>query len=466
MKQVVQLLDQVNEPLGFLLLTLLVLCAVWFSVRLRFAQFRLMPEMLGLLFESNKSGGTISSFQAFVVSLASRVGTGNLAGVATAIAVGGPGAIFWMWVMALLGSANALVESSLAQLFKCRLSDSPAKKNDFIGGPAYYISKGLGSRAFACVFAVSIIICFGFANNMVQANTITLAFTRAFSFSPLLMAVILTILSLATVLGGIRRIARVSSVIVPFMALAYVGVTVYIMVVNYHAIPDVLMLIVKNALGMEQFAGGTFGGMVVMGFKRGLFSNEAGEGSAPNAAATATTTHPVKQGLIQSLGVFTDTLLVCTCTAFIILSSGIFADGENGIELTQQALSVHVGAVGETIIAVCIFFFAFSSIIGNYYYGECNLHFLMPGKYPRLVYGVISGGILVFLGSMVALELVWGIVDFCMAIMASCNIVAILLLGKYVVRLLRDYESQRKAGKDPVYTSDTIPEISHLTECW
>lgn len=459
-ERVVRILNVVNEPLGFVLLAMLVICAVWFSIQTRFAQFRLMPEMFRLLFENTNNKKKISPFQAFAVGLASRVGTGNLAGVATAIAVGGPGSVFWMWLMALLGGATALVESSLGQLYKTK------HPTGFVGGPAYYIYKGIGCRLYASVFAVTIIICFGFANNMVQANTITLAFTRAFSMPPIIMAGILTVLSLAIVLGGIHRIAKVSSVIVPLMAIAYVGMTLVIMILNYDRIPDFFLLVLRHAFGFEQFAGGTFGGMIVIGFKRGLFSNEAGEGSAPNAAATADTTHPIKQGLIESLGVFADTILVCSCTAFIILSSGIYDCGVNGIELTQLSLSAYVGDVGKTIIAVCIMFFAFSSILGNYYYGECNLHFLLPGKWPRFIYGLISGGILVFIGSIVALEVVWGIVDFCMVVMSVCNIVAILILGKYVIKMLADYEQQRREGLNPHYHKETIPEIKSQTECW
>lgn len=414
---------------------------------------------------SRSSRGTrrISSFQAFMVSLASRVGTGNLAGVATAIVVGGPGAIFWMWVMALIGSVNTFIECTLAQLFKSRGKDS------FIGGPAWYITKGLHKRWFACIFAVAIIAQFGLTNNMVQANTISSAFGEAFHIPPVLMAIALCVLSLAVVFGGIQRISKVCSYIVPFMALAYLGIALWIVVTNITAIPKVLGIIVGSAFGFRQAAGGAVGMAILMGFKRGIFSNEAGEGSAPNAAATADISHPVKQGLIQTLGVFTDTLVVCTCTALIILCSGLYDSGANGIELTQAALSHHIGPAGKFIVAICIFFFAFSSVIGNYYYGECNITFLCNGwKHSgkaifayRLVLGV-----LIFVGSLMTIELVWALVDFCMVIMTVCNLIAILLLGRWAIRLLDDYRSQRKAGRDPVYHSSTIPEISGETECW
>jgi len=460
-EKLVHILDIINVPLGYVLITLLIAGAVWFSVRTRFVQFRLLPEMLRQLFESNTmaDGRHISSFKAFTVSLGTRVGTGNLAGVATAIAIGGPGAIFWMWVMALVGAANAFVESTLAQLFK-----QPSEQG-FIGGPAYYIWKGLHNRWFASLFAVCMILDFGLTNNMVQSNTISLAFTEAFHVSPMVMAVLITALSLLVVFGGIKRIANVCSVVVPFMALAYLGVTIFVIIRCWSQIPDMIMLILRSAMGLEQAAGGTFGTMVLIGFKRGLFSNEAGEGSAPNVAATAVTSHPAKQGLIQTLGVFTDTLVVCTCTALIILCSGLYDSGANGIELTQLALSTHIGAAGKSVIGICILFFAFSSIIGNYYYGECNLMFLFKSKKVLLAYRIVLG-ILVFLGAVTTLEVVWGLCDLCMALLSIVNITAIVLLGKYAFRCLDDYVKQKKEGKDPVYRKSVNPEIADETPCW
>ena len=369
-----EFLNTLNEPLGGLMVAILSITGIWFTFRTRGVQFRMFGEMLRLLFnstdnDSHKDNGThkrVSSFEAFAVSLASRV--------ATAIVIGGPGAIFWMWVMALIGSVNTFVECTLAQLFKTHGEDS------FIGGPAYYIMKGLHKHWFACIFAIASIGQFGLTNNMVQANTISSAFTQAFGFSPQIMAIALTSITIAVVFGGIQRIAKVCSVIVPIMALGYLAIAIWIIITNITMIPSVLSLIVKSAFGLDQAVGGTIGAAITMGFKRGIFSNEAGEGSAPNAAATANVSHPVKQGLIQTLGVFTDTLIVCSCTAFIILCSGLYNCGQNGIELTQVALSSHIGEVGKTIIAIAILFFAFSSVIGNYYYGECNVAFLCNGK--------------------------------------------------------------------------------------
>ena len=461
-KVMVDWLNAINEPCGLLLVVLLAICGVWFTVRTRGVQFRMLGEMIRLVFQSTGKPGEgrhISSFQAFNVSLATRIGTGNLAGVATAIAIGGPGAIFWMWVMAIIGSANAFVESTLAQLYKIR------GKSAFIGGPAYYINKGIKKRWFAVIFAVAIIMDFGLTNNMVQSNTISLAFTQAFGVSSMWMSMVLTSLTLLVIFGGIHRIARVSTVVVPLMAIVYLVVTVAVIVMRFDRIPDVIMLIIDNAFGMGQAIGGGVGTAIIMGFKRGLFSNEAGEGSAPNAAAVATVSHPVKQGLIQALGVFTDTLLVCTCTAFIILCSGLFDSGANGIELTQLSLTNEIGAIGSPLIAVLIFFFAFSSIIGNYYYGECNLYFMTRSRKVLFVFRVLVG-VLVLVRALSTLDLAWALVDFFMVVMTVCNLIAILLLGKYAVRCFEDYRRQRREGKDPVYHASSIPEIADDTECW
>ena len=325
-----RVLTIMNDALWtYLLIGMLIVCAVWFTWRSRFVQFRMLGEMFHLLNEStNKHDGAhhISSFQAFAVGVATRVGTGNLAGVATAIAIGGPGSVFWMWLLALLGSATAFVESTLAQLFKLRSKDS------FIGGPAYYIQQGLHKPWMAKLFAVLITVTFGLSYNSIQSNTICGAMEHAFGFNPLWVGVVLVILSLFVVFGGIHRIARVSSVLVPIMAIGYLALALVVILMNIQLIPDVFRLIFEDAFGAAQVAGGGIGATMMNGIKRGLFSNEAGEGSAPNVAATASTSHPVKQGLIQALGVFTDTLVVCSCTAFIILFSGIdTTSGINGI---------------------------------------------------------------------------------------------------------------------------------------
>ena len=311
----------------------------------------------GSLSDKDKNHKHISSFQAFAVSVATRVGTGNLAGVATAIAIGGPGAVFWMWVIALIGSATAFIESTLGQLYKQRHKDS------FVGGPAYYIEKGLHCKWMAYLFAVLITITFGLSYNSIQSNTICGAMQEAFGWNPLIVGGILSVVALIIIFGGLHRIANVSAVLVPLMAIGYFILVVVIMIMNIQLIPHVMKVIFTSAFGLEQGVGGAIGATIMNGVKRGLFSNEAGEGSAPNVAATATVSHPVKQGLIQALGVFTDTLLVCSCTAFMILISGLYNTPElNGIALTQAALNSEIGAIGPTFIAIAILLFAFSSI--------------------------------------------------------------------------------------------------------
>lgn len=450
----------------YILIGVLICCGLYFTFRTRFVQFRMVGEMFRLLGDSARSGKPgerhISSFQAFAVSVATRIGTGNLAGVATAIAIGGPGAVFWMWVIALIGAATAFVESTLAQLFKRRNKDS------FIGGPAYYISRGLHNKWMARLFAVLITIQFGLSNNSIQSNTICGAMEVAFGVDTRIMGLILVALSLVIVFGGIQRIAKVSSVIVPVMAIGYLLIALYVVAINLPAIPHVLGIIIKDAFGISQVAGGTLGAAMMNGIKRGLFSNEAGEGSAPNAAATADTSHPVKQGLIQALGVFTDTIVVCSCTAFIILLSGAYTDGGlNGIALTQHALQSQIGDSGPVFIAVAIFLFAFSSIIGNYYYGETNIRFLTGSRTVMTVYRIVSAGVMVMFGAMAGLDLVWTIGDVCMAGLTLCNLVAIVLLGKYAFRLLEDYRRQKKAGiREPRFRKSALPEIENDIECW
>ena len=451
---------------SYILVAALILCALWFTFRTHFVQFRMVGEMIRLLGEStgthDKGEKHVSSFQAFAVSIASRVGTGNLAGVASAIAIGGPGAVFWMWIIALLGSATAFIESTLAQLYKRRHADS------FIGGPAYYILHGMHCKWMSKLFAILITMTFCMAYISIQSNTICGAMQKAFSINPTWMGVVLAVLSLVIVFGGIQRIAKVSSVLVPLMAVGYVVLALVVIVMNIQLIPHVFRLIVENAFGFEQFAGGGLGATMMNGIKRGLFSNEAGEGSAPNIAATASTTHPVKQGLIQSLGVFTDTLLVCSCTAFIIIISGLYTDGStSGIMLTQNALEHEVGSSGPIFVAIAIFFFAFSSIIGNYYYGEANVRFLTQRPSAILVLRIITGGLMVMFGAIASLDLVWSIGDFFMALVTICNLIAIITLGKYAFRLLDDYRQQKRAGvKSPVFKRETMPDIEKDIECW
>ena len=470
-----ELITSVNDAVwGYVLIIALVGCGLWFTWRTHFVQFRMIGEMLRVLTDSavdtveehvremGPKQRRISSFQAFAVSVATRVGTGNLAGVASAIAIGGPGAVFWMWMIALVGSATAFVESTLAQLFKQKHKDS------FIGGPAYYIQQGLHKRWMAVTFAILITCQFGLSNNSIQANTICGAMQEAFGWSPVWVGLVLATLGLIIVFGGIQRIAMVCGVLVPLMALGYLLLAIVIVVMNIELVPHVFKVIVFDAFGIEQVAGGGIGTTIIYGVKRGLFSNEAGEGSAPNVAATASTTHPVKQGLIQALGVFTDTLLVCSCTAFIILISGLYSVPElNGIALTQSALQSEVGAAGPVFVAIAIFLFAFSSIIGNYYYGEANIRFITPNTTIMTVYRICSAGVMVIFGAIASFELVWNIVDFFMAFLTACNLIAIVLLGRYAFRLLDDYRSQKRQGiKEPTFHRSQLPELESELECW
>ena len=461
-----QIINETNDILWtYILVVMLLGCAIWFSIKTKFVQFRMIGEMIRLLGDStakiNGNEKHISSFQAFAVSLASRVGTGNLAGVATAITVGGPGAVFWMWIIALLGSSSAFVESSLAQLFKIK------GKHSYIGGPAYYMEKGLKKRWMGILFAVLITITFGFAFNSVQSNTMSAALQSAFAVDPVLSGAVISLLTLFIIFGGIHRIAAFSSVIVPIMAVGYIILALYVVLTNIGRVPDVISLIVGNAFGWHQALGGGVGAALMQGIKRGLFSNEAGMGSAPNAAATAHVTHPAKQGFIQALGVFTDTLLICSCTALIILFSKDSVDSSlDGIQLTQAALTNEVGSIGTVYVAIATLFFAYSSILGNYYYGEANIRFFTSRQWPVFVYRILVVGMVMF-GSLASLNLVWSLADVTMALMALCNLVAILLLGKYAFRLLDDYLDQKRRGiKSPVFRKESMKDIEQDLECW
>lgn len=448
----------------YILIAMLIAIGFFFTFKTKFVQFTNIKEMFKLLGEGSsskdKSKGEVSSFQAFCIGTASRVGTGNLAGVASAIAIGGPGAVFWMWLIALIGSASAFIESTLAQIYKVKDGDS------FRGGPAYYMEKGLKKKWMGVTFSVLIIMCFGFAFNSVQSNTIATAFNSTFNANKLIIGIILTVLTLIIIFGGVNRIAKISSILVPIMAVAYIVIALFIIIMNFKEIPSLFQTIFESAFGIKQVIGGGIGAALLQGIKRGLFSNEAGMGSAPNAAATATVSHPVKQGLIQTLGVFTDTLIICTSTAFIILLSGAPLDGSvKGIELTQMALVSQVGPWGGTFISICILLFAFSSIIGNYYYGETNIQFISNNKLFLYGYRILVAAMVLF-GSVASMDLVWNIADVFMGLMAILNLIAIVLLSKIAIKAFQDYSTQKKAGKDPVFYASSIPELGDEVEEW
>lgn len=446
---------------SYLLVVLLIGLGLYFTYRTGFVQFKLFREMVRLLVHSGGGRG-VSSFGAFAVGTAARVGTGNLAGVALAIAVGGPGAVFWMWVIALVGAASAFVESTLAQIYKVRDGDT------FRGGPAYYMEKALGARWMGLLFAVLITLCFGLIFTSVQANTVSLALEDSYGINRFIVGLGVVILTGLVIFGGIKRIARVAQILVPVLAIPYVLMALFIVVTNFTEIPRVLWLIVTSAFGLQEAIGGGIGAAIVVGVQRGLFSNEAGMGSAPNAAATADVTHPAKQGLVQSLGVFVDTLVICSATAFIILFSGIYESSEaDGIVLTQQALGSQIGEWSVLFIAFAVFFFTFSSIIANYYYGETNIEFIFgrgEGGRTIFVYRIAVLGLVLF-GSLASIELVWALADLFMGSMALVNLIAIALLGKIAFSALRDYRAQMSAGKDPTFHVNNIRGLKNV-ECW
>lgn len=458
-------LDKIDGSIStYVMVPLLIIVGLIFTFRTKFVQVTHFKDMIKLLTEGTSKDDEkgISSFQAFCMSTASRVGTGNLAGVALAISIGGAGAIFWMWLLAIIGGASSFIESTLAQIYKVKDGDT------YRGGPSYYIQQGLNQRWLGVIFAILITITFGLVFNSAQSNTISEALITVFnndSIKPIYIGIILAIITALIIFGGVKRIAKVSGVIVPIMAVLYIGIAFVVIILNIKEIPAVISLIFRNAFGFEEIVGGTFGGMVMIGIKRGLFSNEAGMGSAPNAAATAEVSHPVKQGLIQTLGVFTDTILICTCTAMIILLSDVYTVGEvSGIALTQKALSSHIGGFGNIFIAVCIFFFAFSSIIGNYYYGETNLEFINTSKTLLIVYRVFVV-VMVILGTIAPLGVVWAASNIFMSLMALINLIVILLLGKKALDALEDYRKQKREGKNPVFTKKSIEGIENV-ECW
>ncbi|WP_338945879.1 alanine:cation symporter family protein [Fusobacterium pseudoperiodonticum] len=462
------IIGQINNILwSYVLIALLILSGLFYTLRTGFAQGRLLGDMVALITGKlsslrdgeKKVAGQVTGFQAFCIAVASHVGTGNLAGVAIAVAVGGPGALFWMWVIALLGGATSLIENTLAQTYKVK------EGNGFRGGPSYYMEKALGQKTLGYIFSVIVIVTFAFVFNTVQANTIAQAFETTFNMSSVVAGVILAALTALIIFGGLNRIANVVSFMVPVMAIGYVIVALYVLIVNVVHIPGLFMSIIEAAFGIKQAVGGAIGVAMLQGIKRGLYSNEAGMGSAPNAAATSNVSHPVKQGLLQAFGVFVDTILICSATGFIVLLYPEYNTiGEKGIKLTQLALSHSVGAWGAGFITLCIFLFAFSSLVGNYYYGEANLEFLTKSKTSMLVFRVLTVAC-VYLGSVASLGLVWDIADVSMGIMALMNIVVIAILSPKAVAIINDYIKQRKEGKNPVFRAKDIPGLEN-TECW
>ena len=462
------ILTRVNDFMyTYPLLILLVGAGVYFTVRTRFVQGRLLGEAFRVLLEKAevKDGKKqVSSFQALMISTASRVGTGNIAGIATAIAAGGPGAVFWMWVMAVIGSASAFIESTLAQVYKVK------DGKDFRGGPSYYMEKALGKRYLGIIFSVLLIICFAYGFNGLQSFNMSSSLEYyipgyADSVYPAVIGAVLAAATAFGIFGGVHRIGFITSVIVPVMAGGYLLMGLATMVMNAGRIPEVFALIFREAFDGRAIFGGFAGSAVVIGIKRGLFSNEAGMGSAPNASASAAVSHPAKQGLVQVLSVFIDTLLICSATAMMLLLSGV--EGKSGvldgIPYVQQAISANVGTWGIHFITFSIFTFAFSSLVGNYYYAESNIKFIKDDKKLLFVFRV-SCLLAVFLGAQADFSVIWNVADITMGGMAVLNIVVILLLGGTAVKVLRDYEEQKKRGVEPVFRAEELGIEN--TECW
>ena len=462
------ILGKINDFMyTYLLLFLLVGTGIYFTVRSRFAQVRLLKEGFRILTEKSeeKEGKKqVSSFQALMISTASRVGTGNIAGIATAVAAGGPGAVFWMWLMAVIGGASAFIESTLAQVYKTK------DGKDFRGGPSYYMEKALGKRWMGVLFSILLIICFAYGFNGLQSYNMSSAleyYIPGYSESvyPMIVGLILAVGTGLVIFGGVHRIGFITSVMVPIMAGAYLLIGLFTIVTHIPQLPGVFALIMSEAFDFQAIFGGMAGSAVVIGIKRGLFSNEAGMGSAPNAAASAAVSHPAKQGMVQVISVFIDTLLICSATAMMLLLSGV--EGQpgvlDGIPFVQKAISANVGTWGIHFITASIFAFAFSSLIGNYYYAESNILFIKNNKLLLFVFRCTCL-LAVFFGAQADFSLVWNLADITMGCMAIVNIIAILLLGNIALKVLKDYETQKKAGKNPVFKAKNAG--IHNTECW
>lgn len=456
-----QFINQVNEPLWNIAIIALLAVGLFFTITTRLVQVRLfvqsIREMLNGRNKENKN--SISPFQAFVIGLASRVGVGNIAGVALAITLGGPGAVFWMWVTALIGMGSAFAESSLAQLFKVKDANG-----QYRGGPAYYITQGLKQRWFGMLFALSLILTYGFVFNAVQSNTIAEASGAAWGISATHVGILLVLFVAPLIFGGIKRISKITEFLVPFMAILYIAMAVYILVKNISLVPEVIAYIIRSAFDFSAAASGFFATILsqamIYGIKRGLYSNEAGMGSAPNAAASADVKHPVSQGMIQMLGVFVDTIIICTATAVIILLSGVHVDATTtGAQLTQLAIEHQVGGWGKDFLAIIMFMFAFSTIIGNYAYAENNMSFIKDNRLLLNIFRLLVLA-MVFWGTTQKVMLVWDMADMFMGIMTLINLVAILLLAPVVWTLLKDYQSQLTTRKDPQFDIKQYPKLA------
>ena len=457
-----------NALYSYILIIVLVLGGLYFTVRTRFAPFRLFKDQIKSVTQKPTDGKSVSSFQALMVSTASRVGTGNIIGVSTALCLGGFGSVFWMWIIALIGSASAFVESTLAQIFKKKNDDGTCS-----GGPAYYILAVLKNKPLAIIFALFLILTYGVGFNMLASYNLQSTFS-SYSFynpdtSPWLIGLILAVICGYCLIGGGKRVVKVTSFLVPFMGVAYILVALVIVLLNFKMLPDVFKTIFTQAFDFEAIFGGFTGSCVMFGIKRGLFSNEAGVGSAPNASASADVDHPVKQGLVQVLSVFIDTLLVCTASAFMCMCSGVEPTAElSGAPYVQAALSETLGAFGPVFITVAMILFAFTTLLGNLYYVDMTLIFIcgkIPSKAFMTVYRIIAA-VLIFVGAGLSADLLWNIADITMGGMTLINMPVIIILSKYAINALKDYDRQKKEGKNPVFKAKNIGISEDIVDYW
>ena len=462
-----QIVSSVNNALySYILIILLVAGGLFFTFRTKFAQFRLFKEQIKAVTEKPSDGKGVSSFQALMVSTASRVGTGNIIGVSTALCLGGFGSVFWMWVIALIGGASALIESTLAQIYKKKGPDG------CYGGPAYYIEQGLKSRVLAVIFSVFLIVTYGVGFNMLASYNLQSTFS-GYSFydektTPWIIGLVIAVLVGYCLLGGGKRVLKVTSVLVPVMGVAYIGVSLVIIVLNAKVLPSVFTEIIRGAFDFEAILGGFSGSCVMYGIKRGLFSNEAGVGSAPNASASADVKHPVKQGLVQVLSVFIDTILVCSATAFMCMCSGVEPTAEmSGAPYVQAALAKTLGGFGPIFITIAMILFAFTTLLGNLYYVDqavAHIFKKVPSKKIQHTYHIIAA-VLIFVGAGLSADMLWNIADITMGAMTLINIPVILILSKYAVRAINDYTKQRKEGENPVFKAKNI-DLPHDVDYW
>ncbi|MDO4988486.1 MAG: alanine/glycine:cation symporter family protein [Synergistes sp.] len=439
---------------GWPLALVLFLGGLYFTFRTKFLQLRMFNESIRVVSEKPQKEGSISSFGALMISTASRVGTGNIIGVSTAICVGGPGAVFWMWVTAILGGATAFVESTLAQIYKKRDPEGGS-----YGGPAYYIEAALHSRPLAIIFACALIFTYGVGYNMLASYNLQSCFS-GFAFynetTPYIIGALVALFSLYCLLGGGKRIVKITGICVPVMGVFYVLLALVSLILNIGNIGTMFAMIFSDAFNFEAIFGGFMGSCLMLGFKRGLYSNEAGIGSAPNAAAAADVSHPAKQGLVQMLSVFIDTLLLCTSTAFMCLCSGVTPTAENaGAPFVQQALSTTFGSIGPVFIAIAMMLFAFTTLLGNFYYIENCIAYILKRTPSKQCMNVIRtiGAVLIFVGAIIQFGLAWDIADICQCILAGINIPVCVILGGVAYKALDNYTAQKRAGKNPTYNA-------------